>query len=109
MAGRAGAPTGIQRAAGPPSPFLAAATAAVVGGAALVAVSSFAGHVAGYVLSSFVTIGLLAAYTRIDIMRRTDTRYRPARLQRRLGPLVAAAGIAVASLHVWAIATELAG
>ena len=93
----------------PPSALLVAAAVAVAGGGALVAAPSFAGHVAGYVLSSFVTIGLLAAYTRIDIVRRADTRYRPALLARRLGPLLAAAGIAVASLHVWSMATELAG
>ena len=98
-----------RRPPGPPIALLAAAAAAVAGGGILVAAPSFAAHVIGYVLSSFVTIGFLTAVTRLDVKRRHDPRYRPARSLRRLGPLLAAAGVAIAALHVWAIATELAG
>ncbi|MCZ7535557.1 MAG: hypothetical protein M5T61_06165 [Acidimicrobiia bacterium] len=109
MAGVSGRSGGQRASVRPPIPLLTAAAAAVAGGAALLAAPSFAGHVAGYVLSSFVALGLLGAFTRVDLIRRADSRYRVAPLVRRVAPAIAATGIAIAALHVWSIATELAG
>lgn len=75
----------------------------------LVAAPTFTARVAGYVLSSFVTIGFLAACARLDVLRSHLPGYRPSRLVQRASPLIAVAGVAVAAIHVWAIATELAG
>ncbi len=75
----------------------------------LVAAPAFTARVAGYVLSSFVTIGFLAACARLDVLRSHRPGYRPSRLVQRASPVVAIAGVAVAAVHVWAIATELAG
>ena len=75
----------------------------------LLAAATFTGHVAGYVLSSFVTIGFLATSTRLNVMRSHHPGYRPSALQRLGSPGIAMAGIAVAAVHAWAIATELAG
>ncbi len=109
MAGVSGGSGRQPAATRPPFNLLIAAAIAVAGGAALVVAPSFAGHVVGYVLSSFVALGLLGAFTRVDIMRRAGSRYRAAPALRRVAPLIAVAGIGVASLHVWSIATELAG
>lgn len=93
----------------PPRELLLLAAASVVIGAALLVPAGVAVNVAGYVLSSFVTIGLLAAYQRVDVTRRNRPRYVADHRLRRLGPIVAVAGILVAAVHVWRIATELAG
>jgi uncharacterized membrane protein YphA (DoxX/SURF4 family) len=93
----------------PPRELLLLAAGSVIVGAALLLVTGLAVNVAGYALSSFVTIGLLAAYQRVDVARRNRPRYVADPRLRRLGPIVAVAGVAVAVIHVWRIATELAG
>lgn len=93
----------------PPTQLLVVAAASVVFGAVLLAFDDFALHVVGYVLASFQTIGLVAAYTRIDASRRTSAHYRPVHHAGRIVSAVTAAGILVAAAHVWMIATELAG
>jgi hypothetical protein len=93
----------------PPGTLLVAAAFAVGVGLVLLAVDDFVLHVFGYVLSSFVDIGLIAAFTRIDAARRQHPNYVAAPRLRRLVPAVALGGLLVAAGHVWFIATELAG
>ncbi|HEX5614029.1 MAG TPA: hypothetical protein VFZ83_02635 [Acidimicrobiia bacterium] len=93
----------------PPTRLLAVAAASVVIGAVLVVLGEFALHVVGYVLASFQTIGLVAAYTRIDNSRRSSAHYVPLAHAGRIVSAITIAGIMVAGVHVWMIATELAG
>ena len=93
----------------PPRRLLVVAAASVVIGAGLLLVDEFALHVVGYVLASFQTIGLLAAYTRIDAGRRLRAGYTPLRHGTRVTSALALAGVVIAAVHVWLIATELAG
>lgn len=93
----------------PPRELLIAAFGCVVIGAGLLLPSTFRASIVGYVLSSFATIGLLAAFQRVDVSRRNRAGYVAQPWLRRLSPLLAIAGIAVAAVHVWRIATEIAG
>lgn len=93
----------------PPRELLLLACGSVAVGAALLLLNTTAANVVGYVLSSFVTIGLLAAYQRVDVGRRNRANYTPQPWLGRFGPFIALAGVIVAAIHVWRIATELAG
>jgi hypothetical protein len=93
----------------PPTRLLVVAAASVVIGAVLLLLDEFALNVVGYVLASFQTIGLVAAFTRIDNARRSSAHYVPLPHAGRIVSAITAAGIAVAAVHVWMIATELAG
>lgn len=93
----------------PPRELLIAAFGCVAIGAALLVPSTFEASIVGYVLSSFATIGLLAAFQRVDVSRRNRAGYVAQPWLRRLSPVLAVAGIAVAAIHVWRIATEIAG
>jgi hypothetical protein len=93
----------------PPTRLLVVAAISVVLGAVFVAFDEFALHVIGYFLASFQTIGLLAAYTRIDAGLRQHAGYVPLSNATRITSVLALAGVIVAALNVWLIATELAG
>jgi hypothetical protein len=66
-------------------------------------------HVAGYVLSSFVTLGLLAAFKRRDLRARQSAFYSPRSELSTLSVAVAVVAVAGAMGHVWVIATFWAG
>jgi hypothetical protein len=93
----------------PPRELLIGALGCVLIGAALLLPDTAAASVAGYIISSFVTIGLLAAFQRVDVSRRNRAGYIAQPWLRRLSPALAAAGIVIASVHVWRIATGIAG
>jgi hypothetical protein len=93
----------------PPGTLLAAAAFAVGAGVVLLVVDDFLLHVFGYVLASFVDIGLVAAFTRIDAGRRQHSHYVASHRLRRVIPVLVLLGLVVAAGHVWFIATELAG
>lgn len=65
-------------------------------------------HTLGYVLSTFVLIGLVARYRWVVIRLRANRTYAHNPNLDRLGTALVVAGIVVAALHVWPIATELA-
>lgn len=102
----AGPPDAPSRA---PRPLLSAAAFCVGVSAVLLVPAVFAVHSLGYVLSSFVTIGLVAAYRRVDLERRGQPGYRAQPRLAMAATALAVAGVLVAALHVWWIATELSG
>jgi FtsH-binding integral membrane protein len=71
--------------------------------------SVFALHALGYVLSSFVTIGLVAVFRRLDLERRGKVGYVAQPRLAIAATVLAGTGVMVAALHVWWIATELSG
>ncbi len=93
----------------PPRTLLSAALFCVGVSVALLAPAVFAVHLLGYVLSSFVTIGLVATYRRVDLERRGQVGYRAQPRLDLAATALAGGGVLVAALHVWWIATELAG
>ena len=104
-------PPFLPRSAGarPPRELLFAACGSVLIGAALLFAGGMSASILGYLLSSFLTIGFVSAYQRVDLVRRSRPGYEMQPTLRRLSPVVTLAGILVASAHVWRIATELAG
>jgi energy-coupling factor transporter transmembrane protein EcfT len=62
-------------------------------------------HVTGYVLSTFVTLGLLAAFTRGDLRARQSPYYRSVGPAAGLRIGIAVLAVACAMAHVWALAT----
>ncbi len=93
----------------PPRTLLSGALFCVAVSVALLAPDVFAVHLFGYLLSSFVTIGLVAMFRRIDLERRGQVGYVPHPRLDVVATALAGAGVLVAALHVWWIATELAG
>lgn len=65
-------------------------------------------HAAGYVLSTFVLIGLVARYRWAVVRRRADRSYAHTPALDRVATATVLLGLAVAAAHVWPIATELA-
>lgn len=63
---------------------------------------------AGYVLATFVGLGLTAAFSREDLRRREDSTYSPKPWTGRAQVAVAALCILAAVANVWAVATLLA-
>jgi len=92
----------------PPVGLLVLGLGAVVVSGATVGSRGLAGHGAGYVLGSVVTIGCVGLFHRIDRQRRQQPLYEPHRFLTRYAGLVVALGIVVAAMHTWWIATELA-
>ncbi len=93
----------------PPRTLLSGALFCVAVSIALLAPAVFAMHLVGYVLSSFVTIGLVATYRRVDLERRGQVGYRSQPRLDLMATGLAGVGVLVSALHVWWIATELAG
>ena len=77
----------------PPVRLLWAAAVADVAGVALAAVGGFRANLAGYGLSALVAIGFLAAFPRVDAVRRRSHYYVP---RRELRNIAAALALAVA-------------
>ncbi len=93
----------------PPRTLLSSAAFCVAVSLVLVAPRVFVLHVAGYLLGSFVTIGLVVLYRRLDLERRGRPGYLADPRLAVAATALAAAGTLFAGLHVWWIATELAG
>jgi hypothetical protein len=93
----------------PPRTLLSSAAFCVAVSLVLVAPRIFALHVLGYVLGSFVTIGLVVLYRRLDLERRGRPGYVANHRLALAATALAAAGTLFAAIHVWWIATELAG
>lgn len=92
----------------PPRPLLVLAAGIVAAAALLWLLAVPAAHGAGYVLSTFGGLGTIAWFTTVDLRRRQSPFYTP---DRRLGSYrlaLAVAAVAVASTHVWVLATWLA-
>jgi hypothetical protein len=63
-------------------------------------------HLTGYVLSTFVLIGLVARYRWAVVRLRADRSYAHSPSLDRVGTLLVAAGLLVAAAHLWPLATE---
>jgi len=92
----------------PPVGLLWAAAVAVVAGAALAMVGGQRANLAGYGLSALVAIGFVAAFPRVDAVRRRNHYYAPRRALRKIAGTLALAALGVAIVHAWAIAARLA-
>jgi hypothetical protein len=92
----------------PPVAILAAAAALTAVAALLWLPEMLTAHTAGYVISSFGTLGVLAAFKRVDLKRRQSPFYSPNPTLRRVELAIAVAAVALAVSHVWVIATFLA-
>ena len=65
-------------------------------------------HMAGYVLSTFLLIGLVARYRWAVVRLRANRSYAHKPTLDRIATALVVAGIVVAAFHVWPIATDLA-
>lgn len=66
-------------------------------------------HLAGYVLATFVTLGLLAAFKRQDLAARQSPYYTPRPHLGTATIVVAMVAVTAAVAHIWVIATFMAG
>ncbi|HMJ75800.1 MAG TPA: hypothetical protein VK507_07500 [Iamia sp.] len=106
---RASKPTGAADVRnGPPVLVLVLAGLCVVTSAALVPLDDLGTHVLGYVAASVLAIVLVGLFRRFDLTRRLAPGYRARPGVGRLVTVLLLAAFAVAAVHVWAIATELA-
>jgi hypothetical protein len=88
--------------------MLVAAVITAAGSAAFLPAVSFGSHVMGYVLGSFVTIGLVASFAQIRTRRQQNPLYSPLPGMRALSVIALTVGISAAAIHVVFIARELA-
>jgi hypothetical protein len=95
---------------GPPGTCLALAGAAVSAALVLALFAGLSTHVAGYVLGSFICIGLTMLFRKMDAHRRGSDRfvYIETMWLRPVWSTVLFLGVAVSGWHAWAIATLLA-
>ncbi len=93
----------------PPRTLLSGALFCVAVSVALLLPDVFVVHLLGYLLSSFLTIGLVAMFRRLDTERRGHVGYVAQPRLDLSATVLAGSGVLVAALHVWWIATELAG
>ncbi len=96
------------RSVSPPVPLLLLSLLCVVASILLAFAHGSASHAAGYLLGSIVAIALVAVFHRVDLERRQSPYYVPRRIPTRYAGVLVAAGLAIASLHAWWLATELA-
>jgi hypothetical protein len=89
----------------PPNVLLFAACATALGSLLLWVPGGIPAHLAGYVLSTFVTLGLLAGFKRQDLRARQSAFYSPRSQLNQLAVGVAVLAVAGAGTHVWVIAT----
>jgi len=93
----------------PPFLLLVVATVSALGGAALLPLLQLSTHLAGYGLSSVVCFLFTARFAQVDQQRAASpVDYRPWAVSRAVCTGVLTAGLVVACLHAWYIATELA-
>ncbi len=93
---------------GPPVLFLVLAGLCVATGVGLLGQDDQGAHVLGYVTASVLSIVLIGLFRRFDLSRRLTPGYVPRPGMGRVVSILLIAGFAVAGVHVWAIATELA-
>lgn len=95
---------------GPPFMFLGLAALCVAVGGALIPTpqAELGAHVIGYLTATVLAIVLVGLFRRFDLSRRLTPGYRPRPISGRLIPVLLVVAFAVAAVHVWAIATELA-
>lgn len=87
---------------------LAVGVVAVLLGGALLILSTFAAHILGYVVAGVCAPVAVALGRRNDVARLADHGVAPARLRSGIAVAVLVAGLAVALVHGWAVAWELA-
>ncbi|HET6706427.1 hypothetical protein [Amycolatopsis sp.] len=94
----------------PPTSLLAAAACSVLGALVTLGFPDFDAHVAGYVLGSLVSTGLVMVFMKVDLARRTSGKgiYLDRRSTRFLWSVVLLAGLVGCAVHAWHIATALA-
>ena len=100
---------GLVRAVRPPIGFLAGGAAAALGGLACALVGN--GPLlwlVGWILASFVIIGLVSVFVVVDGRRRQDANYAPNPGLRRLRAVVVVTGIVIAAANAFLFATEVA-
>jgi hypothetical protein len=103
-----GPPTEVS-VAGPPLGWLGAAAATAVASVLLWLPGSLMLHGVGYVMSTFLTLGLLAGFKRLDLRARQSAFYSPREQLPALIVGVTAVAVAGAMAHVWVLATYWAG
>jgi len=91
-----------------PVPLLVLAGASALVGLGLLFFGSLPANVAGYLFGSVVTVSLVALFRRTDLHRRCSPFYAPDAAVNVVATLLLVAGIMVAVLNTWPIATELA-
>lgn len=89
----------------PPSGLLFVACATALVSLLLWLPGGIPAHLAGYVLSTFVTLGLLAGFKRQDLRARQSAFYSPRSQLNQLALGVAVLAVVGAGSHVWVIAT----
>ena len=106
----AGAAGAVAEPSGRPPVGLVLAAVATLGASAALFVlgDELWAHALGYVLSTFVLIGLVARYRWTVVRLRANRSYAHNPTLDHVATALVVAGIAVAALHVWPIATELA-
>jgi len=94
----------------PPLWILAIAVVVVALAFVLLARSELAAHLVGYILGSFVCVGVVALFIKVDSTRRSsaDVVYLEVPGLRYAWSVVLIAGISACGLHAWQVATELA-
>jgi hypothetical protein len=92
-----------------PVTLLAAAAVASTVSVLLWLPDTLSSHILGYVLSTFITLGLLAAYKRQDLKARQSPFFSPRSGTSTVGLAVTIVAVAGAMAHVWVIATFWAG
>jgi hypothetical protein len=105
------AAVGADERTGPPVLFLVLAGLCVATGVTLLVQGDQADqgvHVLGYLSSSVLAIVQIGLFRRFDLSRRLTPGYVPRPGMGRAVTVLLLAGFAVAGLHVWALATELA-
>jgi uncharacterized membrane protein YphA (DoxX/SURF4 family) len=89
----------------PPAVLLVAAgVVALLSGVLLLAGTQTIVRVAGYLLGTIVTIGLVAAFYREDLQRRQSSMYSPRPALQPLAIAIVLIGFFFAVLHVWRLA-----
>lgn len=93
---------------GPPLLILALGFASVVVSLPLLSADGIAPHVVGYLIGGLLPILVVGLVRRIDLDRRRNHRYKPMGLLAPALLVLLVAAMAMAGLHIWPIATELA-
>ncbi len=92
----------------PPASLLVIAAFCVGSSGTLLVLPGLLTHVVGYALGSVVTIALVGVFRRTDVQRRQHPLYLPRGALTRYAGVIVPLGLAVAAVHTWSIATELA-
>jgi hypothetical protein len=101
--------TGVVSLVPPPTGWLVAAAGTATVSLILWLPGRLVLHGLGYILSTFITLGLLAGFKRLDLRARQSAFYSPRPQLSALAAGVTVVAIAGALLHVWVLATYWAG